>query len=437
MFRSAPLALAATAVVAAIAIGLALFLGRTPDVGPTGSPSPTERASAEPTAAPSPALPVGGGLILIYEPHVPPGPCSNISNSPFDVYAVDAGTGDRTLLGTAGGGCRPRDLAFQWAPDRIHILMTDALGQEALTLDPMTTAGEELSLICCDLPTDVWQGGSGTGDGWVLSPAGDRVAAIHTSAIHFPGQEGTTGVADGVVVANIDGSGEQTLMLPAGADITGGGLSWSADQSAIVVAACLPCNRAPRGEPPTPVNHQHLFIVPVDGSGARDVLDVASGSVWGAAWAAGATMFAAIRTECQTGEGMPYCDSSSLTSRLELVDATDGSQKVLVTGEQASQLALEVGDAFAQMNPPMWSRDGTRIAFSTWSETSGPNAFVIAADGTNLTLLAGGNLIGWSPDGEWLLVARLAPDETYSDLWIVRRDGTGARLIGNSRAAAW
>jgi Tol biopolymer transport system component len=436
MSRSAPMALAATALVVAILVGLAFFLAQPPNVGPTGSPSPSGTASTEPNATPNPDLPLGGGLILTYQPHIPAGACSNIADSPFDVYTVDAGTGERTLLGTAGtfNGCRPRGLAFQWAPDRIHVLMTDEYGQNTLTLDPMTAAGQQLSFIGFDLPTDVWEGGSQTGQGWVLSPGGDRMAAVHTSSIQYPGQEGTTGIADGIVVINIDGSGEQTLMLPAGADMWGGGVSWSPDQSAIVVTACLPCNHADRGQPPTAVNQFHLFVVPVDGSPVRDVRAVTSGSIWGAAWSADASEFAAIRSECQAGETLPFCSLSRITSRLELVDATDGSEQVLVTGEQ-------VRDAFTEMTAPMWSRDGTRIAFSAWSETNGANAFVVEADGSNLTPLGGGGPLGWSPDGEWLLVARSGQDETTSELWIVRPDGTGAQQIGSSpdewRAAAW
>jgi len=51
MFRSAPFAVAATALVAAVAIGLALFLGRAPDVGPTGSHTPSATAMESPSAS--------------------------------------------------------------------------------------------------------------------------------------------------------------------------------------------------------------------------------------------------------------------------------------------------------------------------------------------------------------------------------------------------
>jgi Tol biopolymer transport system component len=410
--RSAPLAIGATALIAAILIGLALFLGQPPNVGPTGSPSPTSSASAEPSTTPSPGLPLGGGLILMYQPHVPPGPCSNISDSPFDVYTVDAGTGDRTLLGTARSGCGPRGIAFQWAPDRIHILMTGQPGMEVLTLDPMTAAGQQLSFICCDLPRlpDFWQ------DGWVLSPSGDRVAAIHALEAGF---------ADGVEVANIDGSGATTLLLPAGATMTGDGLSWSPDQSGIVVGACLPCDQAEPGQPPTTVQKMHLFVVPVDGSAVRDVVGITSGAFddWRAAWSPDASTFAAIRSECQS-EITPVCHPGHPISVLELVDAADGSEQVLARPD-------------GQVTAPKWSPTGARIAFRTSTDESGGHVFVIDADGGNLVSLGAGTLLGWSPDGDWLLVARVAQDGSVSDNWVVRADGTDERHVGSFLGAAW
>ena len=143
-------------------------------------PSSTAIPSPRAEATPSPSVPLGGGLILAYQPHESPGECNFDSLAPFDVLTVDPATGERTLLGTTAEDCSARWLNLQWAPDREHILMTDALGQEPMELDTPTAAGRAFTFICCDLPTDVWQGGANQSQGWVLSPAGDRVAAIHT-----------------------------------------------------------------------------------------------------------------------------------------------------------------------------------------------------------------------------------------------------------------
>jgi Tol biopolymer transport system component len=344
------------------------------------------------------------------------------------VFTVDAGTSSTTLLGTvAAHNCDPDRLFFQWAPDRVHVLMTGPFGQVPYQLDAPTAAGRELMFICCDLPTDVWQGGASGNDGWVLSPNGDKIAAVHTSSI------GNTGIADGIVVANIDGSGETTLLLPRGADMGGSGLSWSPDESAVVVAACLPCNQAGRGQPPSPAQVGHLFVIPIDGSPVRDVVSSNPGAVGSVAWSPDGTRFAAVRAECQLGEAMPFCSIPGMTFSLELVDATNGTERVLVTGEQ-------IGDPLAQIMAPMWfvSLGGARIAFSTFVDPSGPSkVFVVGAASGDLTDLGEGSLLGWSPDGQWLLVVRRSQPDIWTDMWAIKADGTDARELGNFSSAAW
>ena len=383
-------------------------------------PSTTAIPSASAVApSPSPELPLGGGLILVYQPQESHGPCeSRLSDSPFDLFSLDAGTGAQTLLGTTSEDCSALHLTLQWAPDRHHILMTDELGKESLTLDARTPAADDLTFICCDLPTDVWEGGAATYTGWLLSPAGDRVAAIHTSA------EGTEGVSDGIVVANIDGSARANLLLPAGAEIRGWA-SWSPDGSALVVAACLPCNDAIEpGQPATAENHEHLYIVPVDGSPVRELLDETAGWLWTPAWSPDGSNIATVRNECASGEAPSQC-SGEVTSSLVVVAADDGTERVLVTNEQ-------VGQDLSTFRLPMWSRNGARIAFSAFTANADASrVFVVDADGTHLADLGDGNVLQWSPDGEWLLVSREdPPGEPFTDVWIMRTDGSDARLLG-------
>ena len=167
MNRYAPYALAAALIVVAL-ISISLFV-RPPDVGPTPLPQPSNEASQEPDATPqadataSPEeAPLGGGLILVYQAHEPPGPCHDfLAAGPFDVFTLDAGTGEQTLLGTAAEDCSARHLQLQWAPDREHVLMTDEFGQETMTLDTTTAAGRDLTFICCDLPRRLGAGRRG------------------------------------------------------------------------------------------------------------------------------------------------------------------------------------------------------------------------------------------------------------------------------------
>ena len=349
---------------------------------------------------------------------------------------MDAGTGEQTLLGTVALDCSARHISLQWAADGEHVLMTDELGQETLDLDTRTAAGRELTFICCDLPTDVQEGGASTSDGWLLSPAGDRVSAIHTAVVPVPGMENGAGISDGIVVADIDGSGQVTLSLPEGAAIRGWG-TWASDESALVVAACRPCNHASdQGQPATAENHDHLMIVPVDGSPPRELLDDTTGWFWTPMWSPDGETFATVRRECVADEPPPQC-SGEITTSLVLVGAGDGTQRELVTGG-------ELGGGFVEIGLHEWSRDGEHIAFSALSTNlDAAHAFVIDADGTNLVDLGEGSPIQWSPDGEWLLVERAAEEATEyaSDLWIMRADGSDARLIGTFhswfRAAAW
>ena len=415
VLAAAVVALAVVGTAGAIVVGSGVLNPR---------PNPPVVPSPQPDTTPGPEVPLGGGLILAYRPHESADECSLGSLAPFDVLTVDPGTGAQTVLGTTAEDCSARWLNFQWAPDRAHILMTDELGQEALTLDTRTAAAPDLTFICCDLPTDVWEGGSHY-QGWVLSPAGDRVAAIHTT--------GPSVIADGIVIANLDGSGRTTLALPAGAEIRGAA-SWSPDQSALLVAACLPCNHARLGQPATAENHEHLYVVPVDGSPVQEFLDDAGGWLWTPAWSPDASTFATMRRACLS-EWVPLECSGAVTSSLLLVDAETGTQRVVISGEQLGD-DLEVG-------PPVWSSDGTRIAFTSYTESGDPvRVFVADADGANVTDLGEGSLIQWSPDDEWLLVSRPSGIDQFIDLWIMRPDGSDARSLGTflgsfTAPAAW
>ena len=61
---------------------------------------------------------------------------------------------------------------------------------------------------------------------------------------------------------------------------------------------------------------------------------------------------------------------------------------------------------------PVWSPDGSRIAFSS-TRTGNFNVWVVAANGGEPRAVAsnpGDNLPAWSPDGRWIAFRRLMPD---------------------------
>jgi hypothetical protein len=409
--RMVPIALAGTAILLAVAIGIGVIARPERNVGPSPVPLPSA------VVTPSPAPPLGNGSILTFKKL----PASDECLDRYTVFSVDPGTGAATELGATDAGCDAGWLVFQWALDRRHVLMTDDLRSLAARLDSQTDAGRELEFICCDLPTDVWQGGQGPNDGWVLSPRGDLVAALHTSE---------TAEGDAIVVVNIDGSNERTYPFPSGASVIG--ISWSPDESVVAGVGCLPCNTADHGQPTTTVNHQHVFLVPLDGAPIRQLLDDAQGGFSVPAWSPDGATFVVAQGDCQPGDTMPACNPDRISRRIVKVLVADGTTSTLLAGNQ-------VGGDYEQMSDPLVAPDGSHITFSAWSGDGIDSAiFVSDANGGNLVRLVDGSVPQWSPDGALLLFARAsAPQWPAQDLWIIGADGEQLRHLGVFSGATW
>ena len=354
-------------------------------------PSPSASASSDPEA------PLGGGLILATA-FVP-------KDEMVDVFTLDPGSGQQTLLGTLPWTSPSQfsrdDYAFQWGQDRKHVVITG----NAESLDNQSDAAREFTFICCE--------------GWVLSPRSDQLAAMHPSSIQIPGQEGTLGIEDGVLIRDVDGGDPRFLPLPP--DAQASGLSWSPDGSAVVVAGCRPCNNTLYpDQTPTAVQHSHLFIVPVDGSAVRELLDDTRAVFVSPAWSPDGSTIALTRSECPPDKNPPWCyggTNFSNTNTIVSLRVADGRQAVL-----AEVLAA-----------PVWSPDGERIAF--WDESFDERGtFVMDSNGGHLAKVTDGRLRGWSPDSEWLL---FASPNGCCELWIVRPDGGEPRLLGTYGGAAW
>jgi dipeptidyl aminopeptidase/acylaminoacyl peptidase len=390
-----------------------------PSLGVVPSATATE-ASAGPTeqASPTPGVVFGGGSILAREsPRDANGAFIDrghgFPTGTYSFFTLDAGSGERTLLGTVPYDWRTEYTPeVRWAADRTHVLITDGRGK-VWALDSQTSAGRKLAFACCEQP-DV--------TGWAISPLSDRMAGLHRPHVNVPGQQGITPVTDAVVVSNIDGTGVRNLPLPKGADSGASGvtLSWSPDESAVVIAGCRPCNYADPDKTRTAVTHSHLFIVPVDGSPVRELLDETHEGVFDPSWSPDGASIVVGRRDCQPKEIQPYCFTGRLT--VTMVGVADGRQTVLT----------EAPDLFSG---PSLSPVGRRIAFGTESQVSVDDKggiFVMDADGGNLVRLTDGFDPRWSPDGEWLLFSR-----SNGDLWIVAAAGGEPRLIGSYGAAAW
>jgi Tol biopolymer transport system component len=73
---------------------------------------------------------------------------------------------------------------------------------------------------------------------------------------------------------------------------------------------------------------------------------------------------------------------------------------------------------------PVWSPDGTRIAFSRYAPVS--KVYIVDVDGSNQRLLAEGSDPAWSPDGKQIIFSR---DHPYADLYIMNADGSNQQQL--------
>ncbi len=385
--------LIALAAAAVVATGARLLLAPSLAIVET---SPIPSTFVEPSAAPSPTStatpsgPLGGGPILAHE-------FKRISDpDPHGVFAIDAGTGARTLLGTLPGEAvtgSSNPYTFQFSADRTHVLILGGSLQAPTAVSRAFgfIASADLDQSCCK-----------DGMEWItLSPRGDRVAAIHVSRFDATIE---------IVILDIAGGGISRLPLPAGIG-WGGPLAWSPDEAALVVPGCRPCNKAATPTEKQTSDHSHIYVVPVDGSPWRELLDVDNGAAIGAVAPDGKTL--AVDTFiCASGSYMPRCDPSEGTHTLSTLSLADGVQTPLGVVPSLTGIA--------------WSPDGTRIAYGAKD-----GIHVMNADGSGTVKLGDGVGYGadWSPDGQWLLLRR-----DGFDLWIASADGSDLRQIGTGYA---
>ena len=252
-----------------------------------------------------------------------------------------------------------------------------------------------------------------TAEWYQLSPHGDRIAAVHVDGFDRPTE---------LVVLDVGGSGVQTIPLPAG--VTPFVRSWSPDGSAILATGCHPCNKAESPSERQTADHSHLYIVPLDGSPWRELLDV-DNAYLDATWSPDGSTLAVTHGACIAGTHMPRCPPGH--ESLSLLTLNDGTERPITTETETA-------------GSPVWSHDGSRMAFvggKAGEILEDGGVFVVNADGSGVVKLADTSSSTppiWSPDGRWLLYRN---DGQTNDLWIVSSDGGQPRLLGPYGGVAW
>jgi len=200
-----------------------------------------------------------------------------------------------------------------------------------------------------------------------------------------------------------DGAGLRSLTKGRGLDVDG--MSWSPDGSRIVFAGAV----IPAGL----YLSYALYVMNADGSGLQKLVSGPPGG--SASWP----------DWSPDGNKIVYnVVTRGDTSAINVVNA-DGTNSVRISTPSASRGDLR----------PHWSPDGKRIAFTRWW-TRGPGApkgalseaFVMNADGSNVTQITHDSLWAWypawSPDGTRLVAA------TGNSGWgLMNADGGGERSI--------
>lgn len=114
-----------------------------------------------------------------------------------------------------------------------------------------------------------------------------------------------------------------------------------------------------------------------------------------------------------------------------------GATEVFVINADGTDLRVLTNTPDHNSNAPVWSPDGTRIAFITNRDSSPGDIYLMNADGTNQVALTESpyevynDQIAWSPDGARLAFRSNRPD-SHPNIYVMEIDGTHLKAITQS-----
>ncbi|MEZ4521594.1 MAG: META domain-containing protein [Thermomicrobiales bacterium] len=187
-----------------------------------------------------------------------------------------------------------------------------------------------------------------------------------------------------------DGAGLETL--PIDLSTITSSVQWSANDSQIYYASNID-------------GLEQLYVADGNGSNPRRITEIAGGAS-SPDWSA-------------DGSKVVFTNGSHGPAVIYSVN-TDGTNLQLLTFDQD-----ETEDA------PVWSPDGTQIAFGHFSNDGEGGIFIMDADGRNIRRLTDGgswidSLPSWSPDGTRIAFNR------GQGIWVINVDGTGLQRLTDS-----
>ncbi len=328
--------------------------------------------------------PLASGPLIVYQVH----------GGYADIYTLDIANGERTALGSIQLNAQLGGQRIRWAAD----------GRHAFVFGDPDRLGAQVDLATHEIAALDIQASDGQQD--EVSPAGDRVARLLGDA-----EKGRS-----LSVVDLSGTELVNIPLPAGA-VASSSIVWAPNGSSILLTGCLPCDQKAI---PSPTNHEHLFLVPLDGGPIRQLTDDPTG------------IFSYSRF---SPDGATIAYSTVLCREA----CTGGIATVGVADGRISRLTTSGADV-----APAWSPDGARIAFQRGGDAGG--IYVMDRDGGHVMRLTTGPGSGgvdrdrapiWSPEGSWIAFTRDLSDTSLGDLWVVPSAGGDERLLVPNAVADW
>ncbi len=282
--------------------------------------------------------------------------------------------------------------------------------------------------------------GSGGGGAATLSAGTPSVIAFASyraldgsDAMNSNQPNGLGGVSN-IWTIKSDGSGLTAITKLSGAASGADSVEpqWSPDGTRIVYSS----GRALDGSDASGVG-PNIWVSNADGSGATPLTQLAVyAPCYGPVWSPDGAKIAYYSWRSLDGSNTTVVGGDNATRNIWVVNA-DGSNDIPVT-----QLTAPGADSFN----PVWSPDGTKLAFYSGraldSSNAGPgefaaqNVWVVNADGSGATAIT--HLTGevgsyqnplWSKDGTTLIFNSYIPSPSTDDVWSAHPDGSGLAQI--------